>query len=60
MASSPEPLDASPNPTEATLPKAPRPVRYWPDGAQVTLDVEEALDRIVETVERVQAKMQAP
>ena len=31
------------------------PVRYWPDGTQVTLDVEAALTRIVETVRRVQA-----
>ncbi|WP_162641804.1 hypothetical protein [Streptosporangium sp. 'caverna'] len=41
-------------------PWLPRPVRYWPDGTAVTLDVEEALDRIVETVRRIQAKLQAP
>lgn len=37
-------------------PSQPRPVRYWPDGTQVTLDIEAALDRIVATVKRVQAK----
>ncbi|MEV4183104.1 hypothetical protein AB0J28_16900 [Streptosporangium canum] len=39
---------------EATPAQTP-PVRYWPDGTQVTLDVEAALTRIVDTVRRVQA-----
>lgn len=38
----------------------PRPTRYWTDGTEVTLDVEEALDRIVETVRRIQNRLQAP
>jgi hypothetical protein len=53
-----EPLE--PSVESPVMPPRTHPVRYWPDGTQVTLEVEEALDRIVETVRRVQAKMQAP
>ncbi|OUC96065.1 hypothetical protein CA984_16430 [Streptosporangium minutum] len=41
--------------TAETIPQETPPVRYWPDGTQVTLEVEAALDRIVATVKRVQA-----
>lgn len=37
-------------------PPMPRRVRYWPDGTEVTLAVEEALDRIVAVARRAQAK----
>ncbi|MFF0243954.1 hypothetical protein ACWEU6_05205 [Streptosporangium sandarakinum] len=47
-----------PTADDHVMPPTP-PVRYWPDGTVVTLDVEAALDRIVETVRRVQAKQRA-
>lgn len=37
-----------------------RVTRRWPDGTEVTLDTEAALDRIVATVRRVQARQVAP
>lgn len=37
-------------------PPMPRRVRYWPDGTEVTLAVEEALDQIVAVARRAQAK----
>ncbi|MDP9862206.1 hypothetical protein J2S55_001465 [Streptosporangium brasiliense] len=42
-------------PTAGDTADATPPTRYWPDGTQVTLEVEAALDRIVATVKRVQA-----
>lgn len=37
-----------------------RVTRYWPDHTEVTPEVEDALDRIVATVKRVQARQQTP
>lgn len=47
-------------PAPEAMPPRPRVTRYWPDGTQVTLDIEAALDRIVATVKRVQARQKAP
>ncbi|WP_326825436.1 hypothetical protein [Streptosporangium sp. NBC_01756] len=38
----------------ARCPPRSRPVRYWPDGTEVTLSVEAALDRIVAVARHAQ------
>lgn len=44
----------------ASPPRPRRVTRYWPDGTEVTLDIEAALDRMVALVKRVQARQTAP
>ncbi|WP_371785542.1 hypothetical protein [Streptosporangium subroseum] len=45
--------------TTPSVPRLPRPVRFWPDDDVVTPEIEAAFDRMGELVRRVQ-KRQKP